>query len=127
MQLDADDPNIESIKRYVWRHYPQIASPIGCSPTPDDIASELPPDVRDRFTRYFSDFDSPTSDPLSSDDAAVVMSVHTRLETKKFIELLQNHYLEIAMCRRCDHVLASPNAQQCLACGYNWHPTSDER
>jgi hypothetical protein len=126
MNLDADDSNIENIKRYVWRHYPQVASPSECSPMPNDIAAELPLDVRDRFTRCFADFDDPTKESLSSDDAAVVMSVHTRLETKNFIEKVRDHDLDIARCQQCDHVLASPVAQQCLACGSSWRPTAGE-
>lgn len=125
MHVDAYDPRIEDIKRYVWRHYPHVATPSSCSPTPDDIAGELPPDVRDRFTQYLDGLDSPSDDTLSPDAAAVVMSVHARLETKKFIEMVQGIDMKIARCGRCERVLASPAARQCLACGFEWHNGAD--
>jgi hypothetical protein len=120
MRVDADNPRIEEIKRYVWRHFPEVSSPSSCSPTIDDVAAELPPDVRDRFSRHVAEFDDPNSDSLSSEDAAIVMAVHNRLETKNFIEMIRGHDLNIARCPRCGHVVASPFAEQCLACGHNW-------
>ena len=35
--------------------------------------------------------------------------------------LAREHATEIVRCQRCNHILRTQNAKQCLHCGFDWH------
>lgn len=35
--------------------------------------------------------------------------------------LLRDHGDEIVRCKKCGHIVRTPAARQCFACGYDWH------
>ena len=113
---DLSDEEIEAIKRYVWRNYPEICRPLECMPDGESIIRNLPECMRQEFRECIEGNREP-----QEGEAGVIVRVVTQLETEKFFQLVDVESLEIARCRECGNILVNDNSQQCLKCGLDWH------
>jgi hypothetical protein len=113
---DLSDDEIEAIKSYVWRNYPEICRPHDCVPDRESIIHSLPECMR----QDLRDCIEGNREPQEA-EAGVIMRVVTMLETEKFFQLVDVESLTIARCRECGTILVNDKSQQCLKCGLDWH------
>ena len=109
----------ESIKRYVWRNFPEICRPHECLPHGEDILRLIPDRLKPLCRERLRNRES--NQEIDDGDAAIIMAVVTALETKRFMEMVDVESLEIARCPKCRKVLVNENSHQCLHCGFDWH------
>lgn len=103
---ELSDEEIEAIKRYVWRNYPEICRPHECVPDGESIIQNQPETMRQGFREYIEG-----NRELQESEAGVIMRVVTRLETEKFFQLVDVESLEIARCRECGNVLVNDKSK----------------
>lgn len=111
---DLNDEEIEAIKCYVWRNYPEICRPHECVPDRESIIHNLPKSMRRDFREHIDG-----NRELQEGEADVIMSVVTKLETEKFLQLVDVESLEIARCRECHNILVNNKSKtqaRCRAC-----------
>lgn len=110
---------MESIKRYVWRNFPDVCKPHECLPSCEDILQLLPDPLKTFYRERLRNRE--LNEEFAEADAAIIVAVVTELETKRFLEKVDVESLQIPRCPACRKVLIHENSRQCLHCGLDWH------
>jgi len=110
---------MKSIKRYVWRNFPDVCKPHECLPSCEDILRLLPDPLRTSYRARLRTRE--LSEELAEADADIIMAIVIELETKRFLEKVDVESLQIPRCPACRKVLINGNSRQCTHCGLDWH------
>ncbi len=98
---------------YVWQHYSQFL-------TPSEKAAGKAALAREEAMQV--DSDSMRRKLLEmAGDLSVASAVEFRRTTRDRIQREHAAEVEINRCPRCERIVRSPRAQQCLWCGHDWH------
>jgi hypothetical protein len=137
---------IEALKQYVWKNYPEICKPHECLPSPEYIRDRLPNQMRDEYWRHVLECQDilerrgESDKKMSEETGGCVItmpilpqmnpsmvqefiSIFNEYKTKafKYIFDKNSENIFIHRCGRCNRILVSPKSQQCLWCGFDWH------
>jgi hypothetical protein len=114
-----DDENELTI--YVWNHYGRLLTPVdakaGWAVHADAKARLGSPQVAEFIWKRHK----------LADDPAVIEALADGVEAfrrRTAKRVLSDHAAEVFVnrCPKCNRVVRTPKAQQCLWCGHDWHP-----
>jgi hypothetical protein len=145
----ADYDENAALDEYIRRSYPEMIRPHDGVPSHEWIHDHLPAELRKEYQAHAAECDAiiqrtrawakkhgeetgsvvevlPDLPSMKPGLSTAFHAVFKEFRANILKKVLEAHGASIVICRccRCNRILKSRNAQQCLWCGYDWHPAS---
>jgi hypothetical protein len=120
VELSYDEDRV--LTSYIWEHYRHLFSDFERKVS-DRITFEMktkhtPPEEREeRFTRMFGTLDPAVTSALEGGHWTYLRRVRERILAEDPDKVFVNR------CPRCQRIVRTPKARQCLWCRHDWHVT----
>jgi hypothetical protein len=125
MKTETASYDDEALTEYVWRNYRELMSEgeiaaykalIGSAKIDAYTEDGVPPGNAEWFRRHFGRLDDPVvARQLTDGRETFYRRVRDRLLQERTDDVFVNR------CGRCNRIVVTPLAKQCLWCGYDWH------
>jgi hypothetical protein len=111
----------DELTNYVWNHYSCFLTPVELKASWAVLAEQAAKTGNLVVSEFLRRRHQLAADP------AVVEAIADGIELfrhRTAHRILRDHFGEIYVnrCAKCNRVVRTPKAQQCLWCGHDWHP-----
>jgi len=116
MSMNYEEESI--LTEYIWNNYRHLLSPFDLRVEKADLLRKksLPPVQERMVTRMWGETSSPDVEEALKDG----FDAYQRAAVRR---ILRGHVNEVFInrCPRCNRVVRTPRARQCLWCHHRWH------